>query len=226
MNLRFPLLATLAIFSTAVHATTLSGVGNIEPITYTLEDLDVNDGVSPQAVETAVYEPSAEFYMTGTSGAVADQQAIGYGFSFLTLNMNPAYSTLTGIYSGGDWGGFSLQANFSAASMLSGFMYHQRKIEITAKTRIRIKTKASVQGYVDSNGPALPPGAELTLSTTLSLKNFGTTVGSKFFYKTLTEAAGSVFQEEDVEFMFENNSDQPTTLVMYYDLQHNGNGAE
>lgn len=226
MKLRFPLLLTFALLSSAAQATTLSGIGIIEPITITLEDLDVNDNVTPQAVDTVEYEATAEFAMQGTSGWASDYKLLNYGFGFFNLGLDPALTNLTVMYSGGNWGGFNLQANFSSAGSLKGYVYHQRQIEVSPMTRIRIKTKATVQGYVDTGiGPNIPDDAELALGTTISLKHLGSYVGSKVFHKTLTPLVGMVFQEEDVEFVFENTTTQPTTLQFYYDLQHDGYGA-
>ncbi len=227
MKLTLPLLALLATLGQTAHATTLVGGSLLEPITYTVEDVDPTDGIPALAEDAGdAYAPYAELMTYGSAGFGYAGQTLSDKERYLRASTVPSYSFLVGLYGGGDMGGFNLFSSFNSAQISYGQMYAQRNIKVTPNTRVRFKTKLTLQGGVIPDGPAIADQAKLRLSSTLTTYINGIAQQSKYYEKTVTQTSGNVLLKQDVEMEVLNNSDQSVTIALYYDLINDGSDAE
>ncbi len=226
MKLRLPLLVLLAAFSSSANAATMHGVSIIDKITYTVEDLDENDGIAAIAEEYDWYAPFAEF---DANSSIASASGVAYlkdTGNFLRVSPTPPYNFLVGIYGGDTLGSLNLFSNFSAAVLNYGKILNSRHFKVSPNTRLRFKTKMVLQGAVANEGPEMPEQAGLTLKANVLTYKNGNPYQNILYSKLLTQSIGSVMFKHDVEMTIENDTENETTLSIYYEVVNHGVDGE
>lgn len=222
MKLRPSHLILLAGLCQISHATTLVGAGIVEPVTYTVEDLDLNDGIPAYAKMQDWYAPEVELSVYGASGYGSANKVLNGSDRFARAGMLPSNNFIYGVYGGGELGSLNLFSHYTNAAVNYGKLFNERRFQVTPHTRIRFKTRVVLQGQTQAQGPALPEMTQLTLNANVITYMDGIAYQNKLFNQVLTQEVGKLHFSEPVEMVVDNASDSYTTISIYYHTTNHG----